>query len=396
MDNNLNSFIIYPFKNTTINDVIANNQKKLINNYNNTNNINNNLYDFDINNYKTNINNSNIISDQRSFKNKYYLNNNDINNNLIQLNKKIEIIKEPVKEPIKEIIKEPVKESIKEIIKEPVREPIKESIKESIKEPVKEPVKEPIKESIKEPVKEPIKEHIKEPITKIIQESVKEPIKEPIIKIIQESVKENKLLTNNLNESLKYTDDPCTLGIKIGIKESLFNKLIYKIVEFITPKLRELGLTPNDVTKISLYFSYMTYKKLLLKDVSCIYYYFIYMVLDYADGYMARKYKMYSDIGDLYDHSRDIISHIIFFFIICKDYKIAVLFIIGQIVGLSVFGCQELLHNKYCKKTTNNTINWLKKYCIQNEYMDIFNYYIGTSISYIITIICLYLYCIKK
>lgn len=76
-----------------------------------------------------------------------------------------------------------------------------------------------------------------------------------------------------------------------------------------------------------------------------------------------------------------------------KKKRLAILFIMGQLLGMSVFGCQETLHNKYCKDTTNKTISWLQRYCLQNKYMDIFNYFIGTSISYIITIICLYLHC---
>jgi len=65
--------------------------------------------------------------------------------------------------------------------------------------------------------------------------------------------------------------------IKVGEdKESIFNNLIYVVVKKVVPILREIGLSPNDLTTISIFFAYLSYKNLIKKDKSCIVYYIVY------------------------------------------------------------------------------------------------------------------------
>jgi phosphatidylglycerophosphate synthase len=182
--------------------------------------------------------------------------------------------------------------------------------------------------------------------------------------------------------------------IKIGEEqESSFNSFIYSIVKKIVPTFYDLGLTPNLITTISLYFSYWSYIYLLQKNKLCILYYIIYTILDYADGYMARMYEMQSKFGDIYDHVRDIIFHTFIFNKIIPNKKLVAIFIVSLVLSLNSFGCQEIVYEATCNNNYNSTIGWLKPFCTNNILLDEFNKVIGSGSIYLGTIIIMYIYC---
>ena len=45
---------------------------------------------------------------------------------------------------------------------------------------------------------------------------------------------------------------------------------------------------------------------------------FLSYYFDCADGKMARKFKMISKFGDIYDHTSDIIKHLLLFYVLYK------------------------------------------------------------------------------
>ena len=87
------------------------------------------------------------------------------------------------------------------------------------------------------------------------------------------------------------------------------------------------------------------------------------------DGHMARKYKMFSKYGDIYDHVSDSIKFILIFAtLIYIDYKkilIVLPIIIIALIGCAVqIGCQEL----YYDKNESPTLNIYIKLCpVQNK-----------------------------
>lgn len=184
------------------------------------------------------------------------------------------------------------------------------------------------------------------------------------------------------------------LPIKVGEEnESEFNKFIYSIVKRIVPLLYDVGFNANNVTTLSLVFCVLTYTNLRLKNKVCIVYYFIYVVLDYADGYMARMYNMMSEFGDLYDHSRDIIFHIFIVNAIYPNKMLVFAFILGFLLSLNSFACQEIIHEANCNQANNSTIAWLKPFCSNNKLLYEFNKYIGSGSSFLTTMIIMYVYC---
>ena len=79
---------------------------------------------------------------------------------------------------------------------------------------------------------------------------------------------------------------------------------------------RDMGLTPNMLTTVSLFFGalscyllYHGYNLLAMITWFIAYYY------DCADGFFARKYNMVTKLGDLYDHVSDV-SKVIGIFLI--------------------------------------------------------------------------------
>lgn len=129
--------------------------------------------------------------------------------------------------------------------------------------------------------------------------------------------------------------------------------IIYKHIDKNLYFYYNLGLTPNDLTTISLisglssvYFAYN--EQYIAASIlwSIAYYY------DCADGKLARKYNLTSKFGDLYDHVSDIIKHGLMFYVLynkisrksftTKFILISILCIIS-LLTVSQIGCQEKL-----------------------------------------------------
>jgi phosphatidylglycerophosphate synthase len=128
---------------------------------------------------------------------------------------------------------------------------------------------------------------------------------------------------------------------------------------------KKLGLTPNMITTISLMLglssSYLVYKDSYIAGAIT---WFLSYYFDCADGKMARKFKMTSQFGDLYDHSSDVLKHIIIFYILynklniyeTKKVKYLIIFLVLLIfiLTLSQLGCQEKLTKEITKKKTES------------------------------------------
>ncbi len=185
----------------------------------------------------------------------------------------------------------------------------------------------------------------------------------------------------------------CT-PIKVGEEnESNFNNFVYSIVKRLVPILYDCGFNPNNITTLSLIFCVLSYNNLKAKNPICIVYYIVYMILDYSDGYMARFYNMQSEFGDFYDHARDILFHTFIISVIYPNIKLSAMFVVGVILSLNSFGCQEIIYEANCNNTNNNSIGWLKRFCSNNPFLNTFNEHIGSGSVYFFTTIIMWVYC---
>jgi len=151
------------------------------------------------------------------------------------------------------------------------------------------------------------------------------------------------------------------------IPQELDNPLdnfINNIVDTQLDLYKKLGLTPNGITTISLilglFTSYFAYNdKYIFAALTWILSYYF----DCADGKMARKFKMTSKFGDVYDHSSDILKHIILFYVLYNKlnkekkitkYIIICIVIILFLLTITQLGCQEKLTRQITNKKTES------------------------------------------
>lgn len=147
-----------------------------------------------------------------------------------------------------------------------------------------------------------------------------------------------------------------TVGTKIP--EHLMNPfdLAYvKIGQQFYPLFRALRLTPNMITTISLVCglasAYMIYKSRFIE--AGVLYLLSYM-FDCFDGNYARTYKMYSKIGDAYDHASNMTVTFFVFIAFATNktmstkykYGCAVVFAILSILLLLHLGCEERFYRE--------------------------------------------------
>lgn len=147
---------------------------------------------------------------------------------------------------------------------------------------------------------------------------------------------------------------------------------------------RQLGLTPNMLTTVSLFFGalscYLLYKGQNVMAMLC---WFIAYYYDCADGFFARKYGMATKFGDLYDHVSDVSKVIAIFLVMYylnKDKFLfwSPLFAFVFAMMLVHLGCQEKL---YDNEEESMTINQLTGLCPNTENIGYTKYFgVGTSI----------------
>lgn len=155
-----------------------------------------------------------------------------------------------------------------------------------------------------------------------------------------------------------------------------FDNVFIAIANTIQPAFHTLGFTANGITILSGIFS--------LAAVYCLWrgwygwcalMYLVGYFFDVMDGYYARTYKMVSNYGDMLDHVKDWIAHVLFYVILLMSPRIAIVWkvwFIGIAIVFAVttsvqMGCQEVYYSK--KKQTNEspTLSVLQKLCTKDE-----------------------------
>lgn len=132
--------------------------------------------------------------------------------------------------------------------------------------------------------------------------------------------------------------------------------------EYLCPIFKKMNFTPNGITTLSLFFGlasiyYLYYENMIGFSIT----YFISYFFDCMDGHYARKYKMITKFGDLYDHCKDFLIYFLILVIVYQKYRKVITFPILFIFFLSLFlmflhlGCQQKF---YCKsdKDTKETL----------------------------------------
>jgi len=108
-----------------------------------------------------------------------------------------------------------------------------------------------------------------------------------------------------------------------NLEDPLDLYIFRKIANILVDPLHKMGLSPSNITTISLFFSFLSpvfylYNHLIIAVI----FYFIYYVLDCVDGQVARKYNECSFFGAVYDWNKDHIVGFLFLltFFLKSDY----------------------------------------------------------------------------
>lgn len=166
------------------------------------------------------------------------------------------------------------------------------------------------------------------------------------------------------------------------------DNVLIKFGDYLCPLFKKTGHTPNMITTYSLItgllsviFLYKGY------PIAFAIFYAISYFFDCMDGHFARKYKMTSRGGDLYDHIKDISVYILLIFVVFIKYKKAVRWMDVIILVLSLclcmvhIGCQQ----KYLEKDFDETLDASKCLCPNTKLMP-YTRWVGMGTFMIVTI----------
>jgi len=172
------------------------------------------------------------------------------------------------------------------------------------------------------------------------------------------------------------------------------DNVLVHIGDMMCPFFKKTGHTPNMLTTYSLITGllscYFLYKKqLVLFSV----FYSISYFFDCIDGHFARRYKMTSNLGDMYDHTKDALVFFILLFIVYKIGRITLpvilVFILFSILMILHFSCQEKNCDDEFKDKHNSFIFASKSLCGNKDNIKWTRFFgVGTFNIIFIILIC--------
>jgi len=176
--------------------------------------------------------------------------------------------------------------------------------------------------------------------------------------------------------------------------ENPIDNILINICEYISPFHKQINMTPNILTTISLIlgimsaiFIYYDYYK------TAAILYFLSYFYDCMDGFYARKYNMTTQFGDYYDHASDFFKNIILAAVIyykspTKFKTILLILTIPFILQTIHIGCQEI-YSPFEDESKSLAI--FKKICpSKNSDILLFTRFFGTGTANMIIVYLLY------
>jgi len=159
------------------------------------------------------------------------------------------------------------------------------------------------------------------------------------------------------------------------------DNVLLDIGDILTDMFHELGLTPNNITTLSLLFSLVSlYYWYYVQPFMTAIMFMISYLFDALDGYYARKYNMTSPFGDCYDHSVDLFKITTFGSIIVYDllqssrYMLLLLLAINGFLNGIFAGCQEKLYNNKKESIESPALIFTYYFCPTDNIDDIKKY----------------------
>lgn len=175
------------------------------------------------------------------------------------------------------------------------------------------------------------------------------------------------------------------------------DNLILDIGDVVVPWFKETGHTPNIITTYSFLCGLAAVYYLSQGDPKAFGIWFMLSyVFDCYDGLMARKYKMTSAFGDMYDHITDIVVICLVGFIVIKNYKakltwpiILLSLSIGYLTQMHIGCYQKHFIESQRSENGGESLDLLTKLCVDKNKIKLTRYFgPGTAVVFFILLIC--------
>lgn len=148
------------------------------------------------------------------------------------------------------------------------------------------------------------------------------------------------------------------------------DNVLINMADTICPLFKSCGFNPNGITTVSLLFGLLALWSLWKRYIwSFAILYVISYFFDCVDGHFARKYDQVTEVGDMYDHIKDITIGVALMAVLyvrnrgrCSWkvwFPVLLVFIIFTMLGYTHLGCQEKIY----AKNESGTLNLGKKLC---------------------------------
>lgn len=168
--------------------------------------------------------------------------------------------------------------------------------------------------------------------------------------------------------------------------------LFYKLSDCVSDPLHKLNITPNMITIFSIFINGIVYRLLNTgQNRQAVVFILFHYFLDCLDGYMARKYKQFSVLGDYLDHISDIIFTINVLYQLYKNnsfnrfkWKIMI-YICFVLLMMMHLGCQEKIANNKISPSLNIT----KKLCYKDSWVKYTRFFGPGTITLVLCILVL-------
>ncbi len=140
---------------------------------------------------------------------------------------------------------------------------------------------------------------------------------------------------------------------------------LLKTCSFTSTLLYKLNMTPNQITTLSLIAGLISiYYYKTQNYIKCGIFFFLSYYFDCLDGFYARKYKMVTKFGDIYDHIKDWLIIILFAYLIYyndnvnnKFKNISLIILVLMLVMVFIhFRYQEIYYHNITTKDSEYSI----------------------------------------
>jgi len=185
--------------------------------------------------------------------------------------------------------------------------------------------------------------------------------------------------------------------------ENPIDNVLIDLCELVSPYFKYWNWTPNHITMLRLLLSIIAIILIVNNNfMGGALLFFVSYFFDCLDGNMARKYKMYSKFGDIFDHIVDLfvnITVIVLVLLKIRNDRIRVLYVVVILVLLLLMniamGCQEKIWDDSKKDKQDEYLSFLKKMCYRKEWIKWTRFFGSGTFIIAVTISILLLKCQK-